>query len=333
MPWSIGCSDRTHLYAAGAAESDCRRFGAAVTSLCNPVGPISGHGSAGSVAVVCLGRAGGGTWCSGCRRRRGRTCTACSAGWCADSAGGRGKSLVVQDAVTRHDLPAGRFRPRRQTVDSLLGMTTPATRLRLRDLADELGIDTAHATTLLRHACAGHAGRPPRKPFGSSTVVGQSLAARVRNLGRQPTTTVDNPPVGDRPPAVSSDTAPTTTETATSPGTLFQAPGARPVPAVVPAAHPSLPVPVVDFSVEAEHEFLPNSQVVERVNANTDITPQLITHWEETTPTAAPHRTPLPGRGGGARNICPGAPHHGYGLVQGRSRSRMSWERPTSACR
>lgn len=160
--------------------------------------------------------------------------------------------MVVQDAVTRHDLPAGRFRPRRQTVDSLLGMTTPAIRLRLRDLADELGIDTAHATTLLRHACAGHAGRPPRKPFGPSTVVGQSLAARVRNLGRQPTTTVDNPPVGDRSPAVSSDTDPTTRETAASPGTLFQAPGARPVPAVVPAAHPSPPVSVVDRSLDVE---------------------------------------------------------------------------------
>lgn len=133
-------------------------------------------------------------------------------------------------------------------------LTNQATRIRLRDLSDELGIDTDRATTLLKTACAAHTGRPPRKPFGPSTVIGQSLAARVRALAtRPPTADTDPSPPADRPtPPAAPAASPAPEPISTS--TLFLAPGAQPphltrMPAPrppAPAAHPVDPPATVD---------------------------------------------------------------------------------------
>lgn len=123
-------------------------------------------------------------------------------------------------------------------------MTNQATRIRLRDLSDELGIDLDLATSLLQAACTGHGGRPPRKPFGPSTVIGMSLAGRIRALAARPSTAGRPAKTGrlvvSTTAAVPEPAPETLAADPSLTATLFLAPGMKPAPV---SRMPAPPVP------------------------------------------------------------------------------------------
>lgn len=131
-------------------------------------------------------------------------------------------------------------------------MTDSSTRFRLRDLAVELDLDTDDVIGLLQRACSGHTGRAPRKPFGASTVVGQSLAGRIRTLNTRPAPADTSPapassvisgPTGPSDATTPAPAPPQATSSESVPPTagLFLSPGEQPVVNRMPAPRPAAP--------------------------------------------------------------------------------------------